>query len=129
MPIDLTADVWAEMRRVNNAINLMPYRVDLELYDKPEFWTVMSGRGGDCEDYALTKRQRLIEFGLDPLSLLPAIGLVEGGTGHAVLLANTNMGAYVLDNIEPRILAQSDHHCSIKTWLRRADPSGVWMTL
>ena len=43
------------MRRVT-------YKTDLEQFDTPEFWT-MAGKFGDCEDYALAKRNALLNAG------------------------------------------------------------------
>ena len=47
---------------VNNSVK---YRRDIELYQKPEHWTV-AVLEGDCEDYALAKRKKFLEFGIDP---------------------------------------------------------------
>lgn len=58
----------------------------------------LSPRSGDCEDYAITKRHRLIALGWPTQSLLLAVALTGWGEGHAVLVVKTNKGDFVLDN-------------------------------
>jgi len=53
---------------------------------------------GDCEDFALTKRKKLIEMGWSSRSLRIAVALTGRGEGHAVLIAKTSEGDLVLDN-------------------------------
>ncbi len=53
---------------------------------------------GDCEDYALTKRMRLIEAGVPAGSLYFAVVLTERGEYHTVLFLDTTEGTWVLDN-------------------------------
>ena len=49
--------------RINSKVNAsVTYKTDLEQYSTPEFWKE-AGAFGDCEDYALLKRQRLLESG------------------------------------------------------------------
>jgi len=48
--------------RINSDVNAsVSYKTDLEQYSTPEFWKEASAFG-DCEDYALLKRQRLLGF-------------------------------------------------------------------
>ena len=128
MPITLTADVEKLLRDVNNAVNREPGVTDLALYGRPEFWTLMDGHGGDCEDYALTKRARLIAAGLPPDCLQIARGRLFDGSGHAVLLVETDRGAYVLDNINPAILPWRDRRVSIRRWTDRTSSDGQWVS-
>ena len=53
---------------------------------------------GDCEDYALSKYQRLLEAGIQPGDMRFAVGFTESGEYHAVLLIETTKGTTVLDN-------------------------------
>ena len=53
---------------------------------------------GDCEDYALLKRKRLIARGWPESSLLMTVVRDEKGEGHAVLTARTLQGDFILDN-------------------------------
>ncbi len=58
----------------------------------------LSPRVGDCEDYAITKRHRLIALGWPAQSLRLAVARTGWGEGHAVLVVKTDKGDYVLDN-------------------------------
>ena len=84
--------------RINSDVNAsVSYKSDLEQYDKPDYW-VESGTFGDCEDYALLKRQRLLEAGFARKDLHLACCWVETGEYHCVLLIRTDNGWFVLDN-------------------------------
>jgi predicted transglutaminase-like cysteine proteinase len=69
----------------------------LEVYGVAEYWTLPTTRG-DCEDYQLLKRHRLIERGWPSSSLLMTVVRDEKNEGHAVLTARTTQGDFVLDN-------------------------------
>lgn len=69
---------------------------------------------GDCNDYAVTKRSRLIRAGLPPGALRLAITRTRGGLSHAILVVRTNAGDFVLDNLTGSVktLAQSGYAIS-----------------
>ena len=96
--------------RINREVNeSVSYQTDAAQYGRPEHWEP-AGRLGDCEDYALLKRARLLEAGWDAGRL----GLVTcraGGVGHCVLWVDTNDGSFILDNIhhEPRTPSLLDY--------------------
>ena len=69
----------------------------MEIYGQTEYWTIPVSKG-DCEDYALLKRQRLMARGWPASSLLITVVRDEKGEGHAVLTARTVQGDFVLDN-------------------------------
>jgi len=72
--------------RINSKVNAsVTYKSDLEQYSKPEFWKE-AGAFGDCEDYALLKRHRLIEAGFARKDLHLACCWDETGAYHCVLL-------------------------------------------
>lgn len=66
---------------------------------------------GDCNDYVLTKRSRLIRLGVPPGALRVAITTTRSGTAHAILVVRTSAGDIVLDNLNGTIktLAQSGY--------------------
>jgi predicted transglutaminase-like cysteine proteinase len=66
-----------------------------------------SGKG-DCEDYVLEKKRKLLQLGWAPASLLITVVIDKQGGGHAVLTAVTDKGDYVLDNVTDEILLWSD---------------------
>ena len=54
---------YSVAERINSDVNAsVSYKTDLEQYSKPEHWCLPTDFG-DCEDYALLKRHRLIESG------------------------------------------------------------------
>jgi len=96
--------------RINREVNeSVSYRTDAAQYGRPEHWEP-AGRLGDCEDYALLKRARLLEAGWD----VDRLGMVTcrvGGVGHCVLWVDTNDGSFILDNIhrDPRTPSLLDY--------------------
>jgi predicted transglutaminase-like cysteine proteinase len=89
---------WRDLQEVNSLGNhLIAPATDLELYKTDEVWTLPDAYG-DCEDYVLMKRKWLIERGWPSGALLVTVVFDEVGDGHAVLLARTTRGDFVLDN-------------------------------
>jgi predicted transglutaminase-like cysteine proteinase len=93
-----TLERLAELDYVNRSVNheITP-ATDLEIYGQPEYWTIPVTRG-DCEDYALLKRHRLMARGWPASALLMTVVRDEKGEGHAVLTARTVQGDFILDN-------------------------------
>jgi predicted transglutaminase-like cysteine proteinase len=97
--IAYTSSTAAVLRRVNDAVNRsVRYRSD-----NAEVWTVGQS-AGDCEDFALTKRSRLIRAGMPPGALRMATARTRTGELHAVLIVKTDKGDFVLDNIRTAIV-------------------------
>jgi len=120
--------VWAEMVAVNNGVNTkVTPRTDMEIWGKPEVWS-FPDKFGDCEDFALEKRRELIADGIPAGSLLITVVRQANGDGHAVLTVRTSDGDYILDNLEPRILAWQD---TDYTFLKRQSVtnSGDWVSI
>lgn len=65
-------------------------------------------RYGDCNDYALTKRSRLIEMGVPAGSLRLAVTQTPRGEKHLILIVKTTGGDVVLDNLSSRIKTLQD---------------------
>lgn len=91
---------WAAIRQVNAAVNneIMPI-TDLELHGRDEVWSYPEG-AGDCEDFVLEKRKRLMQKGFSAGDLLITVVRKPDGEGHAVLTVRTSQGDFVLDNLE-----------------------------
>lgn len=86
--------------KVNASVNRSTPEISDQLqYGQPEVWALPTGRGGDCEDFALIKKRELIRLGVAPFRLLIATGLDRNRNSHAVLIVRTNRGDYVLDNL------------------------------
>jgi predicted transglutaminase-like cysteine proteinase len=93
-----TPERLIELDRINRAVNreIAP-ATDLEVYGVVEYWTIPTTRG-DCEDYALLKRKRLMQRGWPASALLMTVVRDDKGEGHALLTARTVQGDFVLDN-------------------------------
>jgi len=99
----LTERSWSELQGVNSSVNHSVAPVtDLQYYHRDEVWTLPAGYG-DCEDYVLLKRKLLVEAGWSTGDLLISVVFDEVGDGHAVLLARTSRGDFVLDNKTDRV--------------------------
>jgi predicted transglutaminase-like cysteine proteinase len=130
MLVVLTDRIKRQLQRINREVNAKPYKTDMELYSRDEFWTLIGEEGGDCEDYALEKRRQLLEFSYPPEALRIAICTVNG-VGHAVLTVDTNEGTYVLDNNTNKVYPwdAAPRSWDLK-WLKRQSATpGKWVAL
>jgi predicted transglutaminase-like cysteine proteinase len=85
-----------------------------------EDWT--PGRPvGDCKDFAMTKRQRLIQAGWPSSAVPVAIVRTQAGEKHLILVARTSAGDYVLDNLDPRVAPWTN---ASYAWEKIQSPSG-----
>ncbi|TAN09167.1 MAG: transglutaminase [Rhizobiaceae bacterium] len=128
-PITLTRKLWAELIRVNNTVNQrVKPMTDQQNYGVEEYWSYPDDGYGDCEDYALEKRRKLIADNIPAGDLLMTVVKQPNGDGHAVLTVRTSMGDYILDNLEPRILAWTD---TDYRYLKRQSEtnSGQWVAI
>ena len=91
------------LQKVNVAVNraIKPL-ADSKAFGKKEHWTA-NAKAGDCEDYALTKRRRLMSSGFRSEHLLLTMGY-SGGEAHTVLVVRTRDGDFVLDNKTDAVL-------------------------
>lgn len=127
-PVQLTRELWSAMVKINNAVNMeVTPLTDMEIWGKEELWSYPDGQG-DCEDYVLEKRRRLMALGVPAGDLLITVVRQPNGDGHAVLTVRTGHGEFVLDNLEPRVLAWAD---TDYTYLKRQSErnSGVWVQI
>ena len=126
-PVELTRTLWKAMIAINDEVNTtVAPRTDLEMWGQEEYWSYPDNGAGDCEDYVLEKRRRLMQLGVPAGSLLITVARQPNGEGHAVLTVRTSLGEYVLDNLDTRVLAwnETEH-----TYLKRQSEqnSGVWI--
>ena len=100
---------WKQLLRINRDVNDEVEPVsDLEHWGMLEKWSYPTDGKGDCEDYVLEKRRRLIEAGWPRQSVLVTVVRDRKGDGHAVLTVRTDRGDFVLDNQEIRVKAWTD---------------------
>jgi predicted transglutaminase-like cysteine proteinase len=118
----------SELDEINRGVNheIEP-ATDMEVYGVAEYWTLPKTRG-DCEDYALLKRHRLIARGWPSGVLLMTVVRDEKNEGHAVLTARTTQGDFILDNkIDVvRLWNQTPYHYVMRQ--SYMDPK-VWVSL
>jgi predicted transglutaminase-like cysteine proteinase len=119
--IDLTPQLYRKIDLVNRNINasIIP-ATDSQIYGKNELWTLPltfgTTRQGDCEDYALEKRQALLNAGIPASALFFAVGHSKATGRHAVLMISTKQGDYILDNMTSEIKPWSE---AAYTWTSR----------
>lgn len=109
-PINLSDSQYQDLQSVNAQVNSEhDYQSDASGYGIGEYWAIMgAGDKGDCEDFALTKVQALIDSGWSPKNLQLAVCYTELGEGHAVLMIRTkNRGNLILDNRFQEVRNQS----------------------
>ena len=99
--IEKTYANMSKISRINMVVNASIKPVN----DAAEKWSVNVSTG-DCEDYALTKRQRLIDAGF-PAGALRIAVTRHNGQLHAVLIVKTTGGDFVLDNLNNRLIGKS----------------------
>ncbi len=127
-PLHLTRALWREILDVNNTVNVMVApRTDMEMWGREEIWSYPNGVG-DCEDYALEKRRQLMAMGIPAGNLLMTVVRQPNGDGHAVLTVATDLGDFVLDNLEPKVLRWNETEYR---FLKRQSSrnSGVWVSI
>ena len=100
---------WKQLVRINRDVNdaIEPVS-DLEHWGTLEKWSFPTDGKGDCEDYALEKRKRLIDAGWPRQSVLITVVRDKKGDGHAVLTVKTDRGDFILDNQETKVRAWTD---------------------
>ncbi|ASY58956.1 hypothetical protein SS05631_c40530 [Sinorhizobium sp. CCBAU 05631] len=100
---------------------------DQELLGRDEVWSYPKGRG-DCEDFALEKRRRLMQRGFAAGNLLLTVVRKPDGEGHAVLTVRTAQGDFILDNLDNGVkLWTNTHYRFLKR--QASSNSGRWVTI
>ena len=132
-PIQLQAhmsdELWHQLTSVNLFVNHHVQAMsDFDNYGKDEFWAYPDDGFGDCEDYVLEKRRRLIDSGVRVSTLLITVVRKSDGEGHAVLTMRTDKGDFVLDNLSDRVLLWTE---TGYRYLKRqaTDNTGHWVSI
>lgn len=127
-PEAATEAFWKVVSRVNRGVNsqIRP-RTDMEMWGREEIWS-FPVKFGDCEDYVIEKRRRLIAMGIPSGNLLITVLRQPNGEGHAVLTVRTSAGDFVLDNLDSRIRLWTETEY---TFLKRQSErdSSVWLSI
>lgn len=97
------------LQQIHNQVNTYPYAQDSTQYGQPDFWEAIGHNGrGDCEDYVLEKRQRLVEAGVPEADMRIALVKDPQGQAHAVLVVKDGEGDWVADQQQSRLMTVAD---------------------
>lgn len=123
--LDWSPALGAALAAVNAAVNAdVRFLSDPECWGLEDYWTYPAFGRGDCEDYALEKRRRLVAEGLPSAALTMAIlHHREEYFPHAVLTVETDAGTWVLDNLHDAPICWADLPYR---WEQRERPDGQW---
>lgn len=127
-PPRVTEYGWGVVREINTTVNTtIVAMTDLEIYGKDEVWEYPT-TAGDCEDFVLLKRKKLIERGFSVADLLITVVRKPDGEGHAVLTLRTTDGDYILDNLTDDVKLWTDTNY---TYLKRQASfnTGRWVSI
>lgn len=101
-PIVGTLPAYATVAMVNQQVNANTrYQADAQRFGQHDVWVEANG-AGDCEDFVLAKRQRLLALGVPPEAMRIVTASVKIShfgreQGHAALVVRTTEGEWVLD--------------------------------
>ncbi|MCP3474033.1 transglutaminase-like cysteine peptidase [Bradyrhizobium sp. CCGUVB1N3] len=101
-PVHLTEARWEELKEVNGTVNRAIIPEPNELGVAAETWLIDPERG-DCNDYAVSKRHKLLSRGWPQRTLLLAEVVTVWGKHHLVLVVRTQSGDLVLDNLTAQV--------------------------
>lgn len=87
-----------QLAKVNAEINARIMPTPQDHTPGREVWEIAPAQG-DCNDYAVTKRHKLMQLGWSSRDLLLAVVTTRQGEGHLVVLAKADEKTVVLDNL------------------------------
>ena len=101
-PVRLTEQRWEDLKEVNRSVNsaIVPEPNTEGLAG--EKWLI-NPASGDCNDYAVSKRSRLLARGWPARALLLSEVVTSWGEHHLILVVRTSAGDLLLDNLTPQI--------------------------
>lgn len=103
--IELTQKSWKTLVSTNLRINREIEPVtDMDHWGQIDRWDMAEDGKGDCEEYVIVKRRKLVEAGFPRRALLITVVIDDENEGHAVLMVRTDRGDFVLDNKRNAIL-------------------------
>jgi predicted transglutaminase-like cysteine proteinase len=127
-PMTLTGVRWRQLERINQSVNakIRPTS-DQDNYGMRDYWTIPAAGRGDCEDYVLLKRAKLLSLGFSQSQLL--ITMVRNrGEAHVVLTVRTDKGDFALDNLRNEILpVEKTGYYFVK--MQAPNHSGHWVSI
>jgi predicted transglutaminase-like cysteine proteinase len=104
--VELTPKLWRTVTSINSRVNKEIEPVtDIDHWGIVERWDMAEDGRGDCEEYVLIKRKRLVEAGIPRRALRVVVVIDDENAGHAVLMLRTDRGDFILDNKRNAVLA------------------------
>ncbi len=127
--VALNARSYRDIDRINRAVNAGVAPVtDMEHWGVVDRWDYPLDGRGDCEDYALLKRKKLMQAGFPRQALLMTVVKDHAGEGHAILTVKTNRGDFVLDNMSDAVLPWDQTGYRFVKRQSQEDPN-VWRSI
>ncbi len=127
-PPRVTDRGWEIVREINASVNAaITPATDQEVFGREENWAYPVD-AGDCEDFVLLKRRKLIEAGFTEANLLITVVRKPDGEGHAILTLRSTQGDYILDNLFDEVKPWFE---TPYTFLKRqaSFDTGRWVTI
>ena len=129
LDVVLDPNVLTLLNRVNDAVNTTIDPVtDMEHWGVIDQWDYPDDKRGDCEDYVIEKRHRLMKLGVPRQALLITVVRDRQGEGHAVLTVKTDKGDLILDNQNEEIMPWTETGYHFIKRQSQGDPM-TWVTL
>lgn len=123
-PDILTSDWLPVLDRINREVNAaITYRAEDD--KNADKWTV-SPDFGDCDDYTVTKRQKLIEAGVPRGTMRAAYVLTHDQISHVFLVVSTVQGDFVLDNRSDEVFEIERAMIDRLSIQDQSDPKAWW---
>lgn len=101
-----------QIQLINDHLNQVRFIEDSDNWGTKDYWAAPGeffGRGGDCEDYALTKYLSLRQLGFTAEQLrLVVLKDQRRRVAHAVLVVELDEESLVLDNLNDRVVPWSE---------------------
>ncbi|KAA2236765.1 transglutaminase-like cysteine peptidase [Salinarimonas soli] len=123
--VSLTPRTWATLVGINHDVNArIKAKTDREHWGVGESWDLAEDGYGDCEDFQLVKRRKLVAAGFPRRALRMTVVLDGAKAGHAVLMVRTDRGDLILDNTTDAVLPW--HETRYTFVKREADTETGW---
>ena len=92
--------------QLRSAISYVHHEVNAEIQPRAEATDIWQAdvAYGDCDDYVMTKRRRLIKAGVPATAMSLKIKKLADGQGHVTLLVRTTQGTFELDNLRSGVI-------------------------
>jgi predicted transglutaminase-like cysteine proteinase len=105
-------DTTTQLKKINLYANNKTYILDIDNYGLEDYWAIPKqflNRGGDCEDYAITKLLSLRWLGQQQLqSRIVVLQDTNLGIPHAILAVYLDGDTFILDNQVNEILSHKN---------------------